>query len=153
MTIAPPTAPAILPSKVLPSMMTSPIFRRKMAAPEVPRLFLNWQLVTLTLVALLIYTAAGDSEGSMGGLVRVGQSDKLGDIIEKAILKASWCSSDPICIESKGQGPSGQNLAACHACALLPETSCELMNLMLDRSMVVGTLEDPSIGFFSEVIS
>ena len=103
--------------------------------------------------AVLIYTAAGDTEGSMGGLVRMGEPDKLSTVIEEAILRASWCSSDPICIESKGQGPSGQNLAACHACALLPETSCEQMNLMLDRSLLVGSLTEPSLGFFSDLIT
>ena len=103
--------------------------------------------------AVLVYTAAGDTEGSMGGLVRMGEPDRLASVIEQAIVRASWCSSDPICIESSGQGPSGQNLAACHACALLPETSCEQMNLQLDRSMLVGTLQNPSIGFFSELLS
>jgi len=43
-------------------------------------------------------------------------------------------------------------MAACHSCALLPETSCELMNLMLDRTMLVGSLKNPEIGFFSELL-
>lgn len=102
--------------------------------------------------AVLIYTAAGDTEGSMGGLVRQGLSDRLPQLIESAILRASWCSSDPVCLESSGQGPAGMNMAACHSCALLPETSCELMNLMLDRSMLIGSLEDPNIGFFSDLL-
>lgn len=102
--------------------------------------------------AVLIYTAAGDTEGSMGGLVRQGLSDRLPQLIENAILRASWCSSDPVCIESSGQGPAGMNMAACHSCALLPETSCELMNLMLDRTMLVGSLTNPEIGFFAELL-
>jgi hypothetical protein len=102
--------------------------------------------------AVLIYTAAGDTEGSMGGLVRQGLSDRLPQLIESAILRASWCSSDPVCLESSGQGPAGMNMAACHSCALLPETSCELMNLMLDRTMLVGSLKNPEIGFFSELL-
>jgi hypothetical protein len=101
---------------------------------------------------VLIYTAAGDTEGSMGGLVRLGESDMLPQILEDALIRASWCSADPICGESKGQGLFGGNLAACHACTLLPETSCEHMNLFLDRSMLVGMPETPEIGFFSHVL-
>lgn len=103
--------------------------------------------------AVLIYTAAGDTEGSMGGLVRQGLEDRLPQLIESAILRASWCSSDPVCLESNGQGPDGMNMAACHSCALLPETSCELMNLMLDRTLLVGSLANPEIGYFSELLS
>lgn len=101
------------------------------------------------MAGILIYTAAGDSEGTMGGLVRMGQPDRFGGVVLRAIEKARWCSSDPVCIESKGQGPDNCNLAACHSCALLPETSCEEQNRLLDRGLVIGTLEKPSIGFFS----
>ena len=97
---------------------------------------------------VLIYTAAGDSEGSMGGLVRMGQPGYLETVIARALEKARWCSSDPVCIESKGQGPDNCNLAACHACALVPETSCEEQNRLLDRGVVIGTIETPSAGFF-----
>lgn len=101
---------------------------------------------------VLIYTAAGDSEGTMGGLVRMGEPDRFGAIVINAINKARWCSSDPVCIESKGQGPGNCNLAACHSCALLPETSCEVQNRLLDRAMLVGTLEDPEMGYFSGLL-
>jgi hypothetical protein len=97
---------------------------------------------------LLIYTAAGDSDGSMGGLVEMGAPGKLEKIIAGALERARWCSSDPVCIESAGQGPGTCNLAACHSCALLPETSCEHMNRFLDRGVIVGTLDDPLSGFF-----
>lgn len=101
------------------------------------------------MAGVLIYTAAGDSEGSMGGLVRMGQPDRLGEVIQRALSKAGWCSTDPVCIESIGQGPDNCNLAACHSCALLPETSCEEQNRLLDRGVVVGTINKPDIGFFS----
>lgn len=97
---------------------------------------------------ILIYTAAGDSEGTMGGLVNMGQPGHLDDAIAKALEGARWCSSDPVCIESLGQGPDSCNLAACHSCALLPETSCEEQNRLLDRGMVVGTIQNPDIGYF-----
>ncbi|HQO62971.1 MAG TPA: DUF1998 domain-containing protein [Syntrophorhabdus sp.] len=102
---------------------------------------------------VLIYTAAGDSEGTMGGLVRMGQPDCLGEILTKALEKALWCSTDPVCIESRGQGPGNCNLGACHSCALLPETSCEEQNRLLDRGVVIGTLEQPDVGYFSDILS
>lgn len=107
---------------------------------------------TTPMSGVLIYTAAGDSEGTMGGLVRMGEPDRFGSIVINAINKARWCSSDPVCIESKGQGPGNCNLAACHSCALLPETSCEVQNRLLDRAMLVGTLENPDMGYFSGLL-
>ncbi len=74
---------------------------------------------------VLIYTASGDSEGSLGGLVRQGKQGNLETIVYNAIENARRCSSDPICIDSSGQGPNSCNLAACHNCALLRETCCE----------------------------
>lgn len=100
------------------------------------------------MAGILIYTAAGDSEGTMGGLVRMGQPGRLEGVILRALDNSRWCSSDPVCIESKGQGPDSCNLAACHSCSLLPETSCEEQNRLLDRGVVVGTISDPEIGFF-----
>lgn len=94
-----------------------------------------------SMAAVLIYTASGDTEGTMGGLVRMGQAGLLEPVIRKAIENAAWCSADPVCMEigsTSGQGPGGLNLAACHGCALLPETSCEMFNQGLDRAMLVG---------------
>ena len=101
---------------------------------------------------VLIYTAAGDSEGTMGGLVRTGEPGNLEDSIMRAIRSAGWCSSDPVCIESNGQGTDNANLAACHGCTLLAETSCEEGNRLLDRSTISGTPRIPSIGFFNNLI-
>ena len=98
---------------------------------------------------VLIYTASGDSEGSMGGLVRQGSQGTFEYIVTRAIRQAAWCSSDPVCIESKGQGAENCNLAACHGCCLLPETSCEEGNRLLDRALLVGMPDDPAIGYFS----
>ncbi len=106
---------------------------------------------TLDMFGVLIYTASGDSEGSLGGLVRQGEKGRLEDTIVNAIRNAAWCTSDPVCIQSKGQGPESLNLSACHNCALLPETCCETGNRLLDRGVVVGTLSSPEIGFFSDL--
>lgn len=101
-----------------------------------------------TMHGVLIYTASGDTDGSLGGLVRQGQPGRIEDTIIAAIKNAEWCSADPICIQSSGQGPDSCNLAACHNCAVLPETCCENGNRLLDRGLVVGTLEDEKIGLF-----
>ena len=99
---------------------------------------------------VLIYTASGDSEGTLGGLVRQGEPDRLVATVGRAMRRAQWCSSDPVCIESAGQGCDNANLAACHGCALLPETSCENGNRLLDRGLLLGTPEAAEIGFFSQ---
>lgn len=105
------------------------------------------------MAGLLIYTAAGDSEGTMGGLVRMARTDRLRPVFAAALGDARWCSTDPVCMDAgdKGQGPDSCNLAACHGCALLPETSCEEFNRFLDRGLVVGTFADPTLGFFSNL--
>lgn len=99
---------------------------------------------------IFIYTASGDSEGTMGGLVRQGRYDCFGNIYKKAVYGALVCSNDPVCILSKGQGRDSLNLAACHACTLIPETSCEEYNIFLDRAVVVGTFDNQELGFFSK---
>jgi len=100
----------------------------------------------------LIYTASGDAEGTMGGLVRQGQAGRIEETLFRAIKRAMWCSYDPVCLESSGQGPDNCNRAACHGCAILPETSCEEGNRMLDRVAIVGTPEAPELGYFSSFI-
>lgn len=113
------------------------------------RIYCNIESPGDVMSGVLIYTASGDSEGSLGGLVRQGKPGNLETIVYNAIENARWCSSDPICIESHGQGPNSCNLAACHNCALLPETCCEESNMLLDRGMLIGTLTNQEIGYFN----
>jgi hypothetical protein len=106
------------------------------------------------MAGLLIYTAAGDSEGTLGGLVRLGRPERLGPVMQRALGRASWCSADPVCSEQLGgQGSQRANLAACHACTLLPETSCETINHGLDRAMIVGTPDDRKSGFLADLLN
>jgi hypothetical protein len=98
---------------------------------------------------ILIYTATSDSAGSLGGLAAQAEEDKIGRLLIDGIERLAWCSSDPVCIESTGAGTDGLNLAACHACVLAPETSCEEQNVLLDRGLLIGTPEEPGAGFFS----
>jgi hypothetical protein len=97
---------------------------------------------------VLIYTATTDSAGSLGGLISQGEAERFEHLIREAVGRFSWCSADPVCIESEASGAESLNLAACHSCALLPETSCEEMNMFLDRALLVGTPEHPDVGFF-----
>ena len=99
---------------------------------------------------LLIYTAAGDAEGTLGGLVRQGEPPALQTTVVEALQDAMWCSSDPLCGENLASTFASLNLAACHACTLVAETSCECGNYLLDRALVVGngTVE----GFFQPVL-
>lgn len=108
------------------------------------------------MAGMLIYTAAGDSEGTLGGLVRMGKPGNLEAVLRHAIGGARWCSADPVCMEigeSGGQGPDSCNLAACHSCALISETSCELHNRFLDRAVLTGSLDNPTIGYFHRLAS
>ncbi len=101
----------------------------------------------------LIYTASTSADGTLGGLVSQGEPEIFEGMLRSAIASARWCSSDPLCMESTGQGVDALNLAACHACALIAETSCERRNMYLDRGMVVGTMDNPAAGFFNSILN
>jgi hypothetical protein len=116
------------------------------------RLYCDFTSSIHRMQGILIYTASGDSEGTMGGLVRQGHPGRFETTLRRALDQAAWCSSDPVCIESSGQGSDSSNLAACHGCCLLPETSCEEGNRLLDRAMLVGKPEKPALGFFHQLL-
>jgi hypothetical protein len=98
---------------------------------------------------LLIFTATPDADGTLGGLQRQGDASRIVRTIQAAIQSMEWCSSDPLCIEGMLSKPDNFLQAACHACVLAPETSCEEFNRFLDRAMIVGLPRDRKIGFFS----
>jgi hypothetical protein len=99
------------------------------------------------MAGILIYTTDG-SEGSMGGLVSQASEHNIEKLIKNALLRGVDCSSDPLCWESEGQGLFDFNLAACFSCSLVAETACEVMNLGLDRRILV----DEEYGYFSKMI-
>jgi len=88
---------------------------------------------------ILIYTSTPDSEGTLGGLSGLAKPLRLEKILLRALEKAKWCSSDPLCFEKVLTISEPLNGAACHSCLLLPETTCELMNYYLDRGMLTDT--------------
>lgn len=100
------------------------------------------------MAGVLIYTATSDSAGSLGGVVGQGEPHRLRASLESALDRISWCSQDPPCMESEASGTDSLNLAACYACVLLPETSCETNNTFLDRALLIGTPDAPEIGYF-----
>ena len=72
---------------------------------------------------VLIYTAAPDSDGTLGGLVELGKPENLGRLLEQAFNRAKICSSDPLCSEHSPDKDGTLHLAACHACTFAAETS------------------------------
>ena len=100
---------------------------------------------------VLVYTGSPDSEGSLGGLVRLAEPELLEPIVRRTLDSVRWCGSDPVCIETdiaqSGERVSG---AACHSCLLLPETACEKFNRELDRAVLVGDAEQTFGGYFGD---
>ncbi len=94
------------------------------------------------MAGVLLYTAAPDSEGTLGGLVSLGEPDQLGPLVRHALERAQLCSSDPLCSEHDPRIDGSVHLAACHACQFASETSCERGNRFLDRAALVQTLAD-----------
>jgi len=98
---------------------------------------------------VLIYTSSPDADGSLGGLVKLSNPKTLEKLINDMLVRADWCSLDPFCSQSygaSGQGVNSLNYAACHACTLLPETSCENRNILLDRCSIIGNKEKGLVG-------
>lgn len=115
------------------------------------RLYCSIESPKLSMNGFLIYTASGDSEGTLGGLVAQAVPRRFERLVHDALARASWCSNDPVCMESPDAGTFSSNLAACHSCVLLPETSCEEGNRLLDRALLAGTVDDPDVGFFRDL--
>lgn len=92
------------------------------------------------MAGILVYVAVPDIVGSLGGLAELAEPEHFLRLLASVFAHADWCSADPVCCEHEGQGPSQLNLAACHACALLPEPSCQFANTLLDRVFVRGDL-------------
>lgn len=106
-----------------------------------------------TMHGILVYLASSDCDGSLGGLISIAEKpERLRVIIENMLRKAQWCSADPLCITSTEQGYNSLNYSACHDCVLLPETSCESRNALLDRVSIVGTPENPSLGLLGDFL-
>lgn len=97
---------------------------------------------------LMIITTASDSDGTLGGLVRLSEPDRLAAVVHSALVRAQRCSSDPVCAQRTPHDPEEfLHGAACHACAMASETSCEKANRFLDRRFLLD-LPGSHLGFF-----
>ena len=100
---------------------------------------------------ILLYTAGPASDGSLGGLVRQSRPANFERLLKAAVARSQRCSRDPLCAEDP-LNPERNNIpaharlngSACYGCMLLPETSCENMNRVLDRALLC----DDDVGFF-----
>jgi hypothetical protein len=102
------------------------------------------------MAGVLLYTAAADSDGTLGGLVELGKPEHLGRIITQALSRSEVCASDPLCSEHDPSKDRSLHLASCHACTLVAETSCERGNRYLDRALLLKTFENPDSAFFRD---
>ena len=108
------------------------------------------------MAGLLIYTSTPDSDGSLGGLVRQTRlvrdcgsvRDCFGRLLEDVRDLALTCSGDPLCREHDPRRTDRLNAAACHACAMVSETSCEFGNRLLDRGTVTSLPNGAKTGYF-----
>lgn len=100
---------------------------------------------------ILLYTGSADKEGSLGGLVEIGEMSKLLIVLKQALEDAMLCTTDPECMMSE---PSGDNLngVACHSCVMIAETACESGNRLLDRSLVVPLPSKEESAYFRELV-
>lgn len=100
------------------------------------------------MAGILLYTATPDSDGSLGGLADKGRPEMLGPLLQEALERAKFCSSDPLCGHCAPGEMGHLNGASCHACLLVSETSCERGNRYLDRAHVVETVAELRTNFF-----
>jgi len=88
---------------------------------------------------ILIYTSTAGGQGTLGGLSQM--AERAGELLTRAMRRIALCSNDPICAEhSEGSEEYPLQGAACHACLLVPETSCEARNTRLDRGLLIRTV-------------
>ena len=70
------------------------------------------------MAGVLIYTAAPDSEGTLGELVSLDEPEQLRRHLRAALRDAAQCASDPLCAEhAPSQQGTTVHAVACHACS------------------------------------
>ena len=108
--------------------------------------------VSNRMAGLMIYTATSDSAGSLGGVVGQASPHLSGSIAAgRDGAGRDGVRPTPFVPRPRRKGTESLNLAACHSCVLLPEVSCEEMNQLLDRGLLIGTPSEPDLGFFVDL--
>jgi len=102
----------------------------------------------LNMAGILVYVAVPDAVGSLGGIMELADPRRFLLLATAAVSRAKWCSLDPVCSEHEGQGLYLLNRAACHACLLIPEPSCDYRNTLLDRMLIKGDTQRGVPPFF-----
>ena len=105
------------------------------------------------MAGILVYVAVPDVIGTLGGLVELAEPRRFLRHLVRAFEVAKWCSLDPVCAGHPGQGPGMLNRAACQACALVPEPSCQHGNVLLDRTFIKGDAARSVTGLLDNVQS
>jgi hypothetical protein len=85
---------------------------------------------------ILLYTSQQGSDGSLGGLIALCTREAFSGVVRAAERNLDACSNDPLCSERLERN----NGAACYACLLVSETSCEFHNTYLDRLLLSESL-------------
>ena len=99
---------------------------------------------------ILIYTATRRRAGHARRAGRHGAALRRTSCAS-ALERAAICSNDPVCADHEPDDQSGDRAthgAACHGCLLIAETSCEMRNLFLDRTLLVPTMGKDECNFF-----
>ncbi len=100
---------------------------------------------------ILVYTSVPDAEGTLGGLVSLGEQRELARLTRRALRDALRCSSDPLCAERLPAAPADfLHGAACHVCLFVSETTCERGNRFLDRRFLVP-IDEPDLALYPEL--
>ncbi|MFP4192955.1 MAG: DrmB family protein [Candidatus Hydrogenedentota bacterium] len=99
---------------------------------------------------ILLYTGSPVAEGTLGGLVQ--EARRLEEHLTDALRTSALCSNDPICAQHTPAEGRLLHGAACHGCALIAETTCEMHNEYLDRALVVPVLGVSEAAFFPAVL-
>lgn len=86
---------------------------------------------------ILLYTVQPGADGTLGGLVSLVPGFE--HILSSAVEKIDKCSNDPVCEENRFTAGRSTG-AACYACVLISETSCEHRNLWLDRRILMEAI-------------
>ena len=143
-------AKTLTPRKVLIHTLSHLLMRELQYVCGYPASSLSERLYVSETMNGFLVSAFDGTDGYLGGLSNLCNNlENLNEIIHSAISRATDCSSDPICIDSEGQGVGQLNLAACHSCTLTHETTCELSNLYLDRKLIVNK----DYGYFNSTIN
>ncbi len=100
---------------------------------------------------ILIYTASSGAQGTLGGLTTAAA--RIPMLATSALDRLRLCSNDPVCADHDPSIVGDERAllgAACHACLLVPETSCEARNSYLDRSLLGATVAETQAGLSAD---